>query len=400
MMSSAFVALVFNTCLFLLPLAAAAAVITVVRDHLYDYEYNDQGARALRSRVERLNADLIQIDFDRRQQWDNLVAGELMDHDIAAARGFLLSGRSMLASRDAGTINGRSHGGANDAEIETASIALLTPGTRARYQATVPLLSRRAASGQAQTRPVEVAPPLGDQRDFELLARSTLSDGDADPMQFVLTGLGLGLGGEFTPRMALGATVLLEAARRPDYPTGLSNEISDLIGQAVPVATFRTMALAGARGGAAGAYDNVAAAFRASVSADRVVAVKEILDSIGAIAEATTPSGAAALLTHASTLRDLPRVKLIALAAGDRAVAAAKRLPRDGQLIASARGELTMTRDLGAALGVILLTFLVLIFITGWEVFLIVRRFWERSQEDSITGGELVDTFNQPWRGL
>ncbi len=389
----------FNLCLLLLPLAGAAAIFTIARDHLYDYEYNDQGARALRGRVERLNADLIQIDFDRRQQWDNLVAGELMDHDIAAARGFLLSGRSMLASRDANQINGRSHGGSNDAEVEDAAMALLTPGTRARYEATVPLLSRRAASGQAQARPLEVAPPLGDQRDFELLARATLSDGDADSVQFVLTGLGLGLGGEFTPRMRLGATVLLEAARRPDYPTGLSGEMSDLIGAAVPIAAFRTSALARTRG-EAGAYDNAAAAFRAAVSPDRAAETKRMLDMIGEVAEATTPSGAAALLTHASTLNDLPRLRLIALAAGDRAVAAAKRLPRDGQLIASARGELTLTRDLSAALGVAFLSLLVLIFLAGWEAYRAARGFWENRHEGSITGGELIDTFSQPWRGL
>lgn len=397
--SSAFVALAFNACLFLLPLASAAALITIARDHLYHYEFSDQGARALRGRVERLNADLIQLDFDRRQQWDNLVAGELMDHDIAAARGFLLSGRSMLASRDASAIDRRSHGGTNDAEAELAAIELLTPGTRGRYEATVPLLSRRSASGQAQ-RPVEQAAPLGDQRDFELLARSMLADGDADPVQFVLTGMNLGLAGEFTPRMAVGASVLLDASRRPDYPTGFGDEIAQQLADAVSVARFRTTALATASGAAQGRYDNVAAAFRAAVSPEHAAVVKQTLDTIGAMAEAATPSGAGALLTHASTIRDLPRLSLIARAAGDRAAAAAKRLPRDGQLLATARGELTLTRDLTSALGVVGLTLLVLMTIVGWQLVRFGQAIWDRAKDNHVTGSELVDSFNQPWSGL
>ena len=39
----------------------------------------------------------------------------------------------------------------------------------------------------------------------------------------------------------------------------------------------------------------------------------------------------------------MPRLRLIAQAAGDRAAAAAKRLPRDGRLLAAARGELIST---------------------------------------------------------
>lgn len=397
-MASAFVALAFNLSLFLLPLAGAGALITIARDHLYHYEYSEQAGRALRRRVERLNADLIQIDFDRRQQWDNLVAGELMDHDIAAARGFLLSGRSMLASRDASQIERRSHGGADDAEAELAALELLTPGTRGRYEAIVPLLSRRSSSGGV--RPVEPAVPLGDQRDFELLARALLADGDADAMQFVLTGMSLGLAGDFTPRMALGASVLLDASRRPDYPTGLGDEIAQQLNDAVSVAAFRSTALASARGNAQGQYENTAAAFRAAVASDHAAALKQTLETVGAIAEATSPSGAAALLTHAHMMRDLPRVKLIAIAAGDRAVAAAKRLPRDGQLLATARGELTWTRDLGASLGVVALALAVLLLIAIWHIVQLGRQLWERAKDNHITGSELVDSFNQPWRGL
>ncbi|MEJ0059512.1 MAG: hypothetical protein WDM79_08060 [Terricaulis sp.] len=51
----------------------------------------------------------------------------------------------------------------------------------------------------------------------------------------------------------------------------------------------------------------------------RVKNVKAILDELGAMSEATSPAGAALLITHARSLSDLPRLRLVAQAAGDRA---------------------------------------------------------------------------------
>ena len=84
-------ALVFNICLLLLPLAGAAALIVIARDNLYAYEFSDQGARAVALRVARLNGGLIQVDFDRQNQWDGLVDMELRSNDLHAARGFAIA---------------------------------------------------------------------------------------------------------------------------------------------------------------------------------------------------------------------------------------------------------------------------------------------------------------------
>lgn len=391
-------ALIFNVCLFVLPIAGAVALLVVARDHLYAYEYSEQGARDLRTRVERLNGELIQLDFDRRSQWDDLVAMELVNGDVAAARGFLLSGRAMLSPRDASQLQQRM-GGGGDAALEVAALDLLTPGTRSRYETTVPLLSRRAASGAAQRLGQVAPPPLGDQRDFELLARAMLADADADPVQFVVTGLGLGLGGEFTPRMAAGASALLAAIRRDDYPTGFGDEISDLIGAAVPTQAFRAAALSTAQGEAAGAYANASVAFHTAIAPDRLAAVKQALDRIGVISDATSLNGATALLTHATSLRDLPKLSLIAQAAGDRAVAAAKRLPRDGRLLGAAHGELTLTKDLTAALVMMALAFGGMLLVLFSAIFNALRSAWLRAQDDE-DNGELIDSFSQNWRPL
>ncbi len=104
------------------------------------------------------------------------------------------------------------------------------------------------------------------------------------------------------------------------------------------------------------------------------------------------------MLTHMSSLRDLPRMRLVAQAAGDRAAAAAKRLPRDGRLLDAARGQLTFTRDLVAFLAMAGAAFAGLILILLWKAFQTARRAWLRLYDDDY-GGELVDVSNN-WSPL
>lgn len=383
----ALIGLAFNFCMFLLPVAGAAALLVIARDHLYAYEYSEAGARAIQARVERLNGELIQLEFDRLRQWDDLIALELMGEDISAARGFLLSGGEMLPDRMARILN-RSQ---NDAEREAAALELLSPGTRARYEATVPLLSRRATTTVAPQR-IGSEVTLGDAQDFELMARALLSEPETDTLQFILTGLTLGLAGEPDQRMTQGAAAVLLASRRPDYPVGLQADIDGVLNAAVPLDDFRSAALASAEGDAAGAYANAAAAFRAAAKPAAIDRARALLHEIGAMAQATSVSAAADLMMHAGAARDLPRLRLLAQAAGERAAAAAKRLPRDGALLDAARGELTMNRDLAIALGVMAFAFVGLLTIIGFKIYQAARPLWRGAYEDEDDyGGELVD---------
>lgn len=388
-------AFAFNLCLLLLPLAAASAFLIVERDQLYAYEYSDAGARVVRQRIERLNGELIQLDFDRERQWDDLVAMELMAGDVAAARGFLLSAPGMISGRQASQLR-RSE---NDAELELAALELLTPGTRARYEATVPLLSRRAASGAAERRDPNGAGLLADERNFELLARNMLADSNSDALQFVLTGIALGLAGDVTANVDRGAAALLAASRRDDYPADLAYDVATQIEAAAPRAAFRLAATEGAGDGDAAAYVNASAAFRQTLSLEQMDTLKETLAVIGGMAETASLAGAAALLTHAHTLADLPRLSLLAQAGQDRAAAAAKRLPRDERLLRSARGELTMTRDLATAIAISAAAALGMIGMIGYMLFRICRRVWQRMRDDEY-GGELVDISSSNWNPL
>lgn len=382
-------ALLFNVCVVLLPMAAATACFLITRDQLYSYVYTPNSARAVRARVERLSGSLIQVEFDRRSQWDDLVAMELGKNDATSARGFLLSARGMLPSREADQINANAPHG-DDASIELAALNLLSGPTRARYQASVPLLSRPNAA--TAHRAADDIAALGAPRDFELLAAPMITGANPDPMHFVLNGFGLGLGGEFTPRMAEGAAALIEASRRDDFPPALAQQFSDLVGAAVPIERFRAEAAQRVtRNVDPSSYPVAAPAFRAALDPAKAQAAKAMLDQIGEMSDATTDSGAALLLTHARNLQDLPRLRLIALAAGDRAVAAAKELPRDGRLARAAQGALAFTKDLTFTFFIAALAGIGLAFAAFGAAFQALRNAVRRVDDDINGGSDLVN---------
>ncbi|MBL8537732.1 MAG: hypothetical protein JNM59_10055 [Hyphomonadaceae bacterium] len=375
----------FNLCLFLLPIAAATALVVIARDQLYAYEYSESGARAIATRVARLNGQLIQLDFDRQNQWDDLVALEIQANDADAARGFLLSGGGMLPRRSANVLNGAHD--ATDRELEVAAMQFLNPGTRQRYQ---DLIARDRQAPQSDA-------AIGDVQDFDLLARATLDAPENDALQFLLTGYAIGLGGDLSPRMQRGAAALLDASRREDYPQDFGAEVINMLSASMPLDAYRERASV--------EDADLRAAFQASIVAAEAGRVRTLLDEIGAMSEATSRRGAAALITHGRSLRDLPRLRLLAQAAGDRAAAAAKRLPRDGRLLQAASGELTMNQDLMSALIVAALALAGLVLVVLGKLTQGALQAWHswRDENDDSYASELVELGGGPtssWRPL
>lgn len=388
----ALTALTFNVCLLVLPLACAAALYFIARDHLFAYEYSRTSARDIRDRVARLNGDLIEIDFDRHRQWDGLVALELGNRDESAARGFLLSGAGMLPPRTASVLAQAAAADASDAELEVAALQLLTPGTRELYRAQVRLLSQRTSE------PTQTA-PVADPADFELMARALIDAPETDPMQFILAGFSLDLAGELTPRMRSGAAILLVASRREEFSSDLREDFVDLLVQATPIDAFRRNAAESAGAAEPGAYANASAAFAAAVDDEHAGRVRGLLDHIGMMGEATDPQAATQLLTHAFSLEDVPRLSLIARAAGDRAAAASKRLPRDGRLLEAARGELRFTNELTVAATAAFLALFGLVALVLLKLAQGVRDWW-RGHEHHDDIDDLIDLSSRTWRPL
>jgi len=367
--SSPWLALLFNLCLLAAPLAGAFAFAIIEHDGLYAYSVNANVTRAVRRQVELLAGEMILLDFDRRRQWDDLVALELIDGDVPAARGVLLSARAMVAPNDAAQF-GASLSGSDDAALELAALELLTPGTRGRYEALVPLLSRRSATGVSR-READAFSVLGDERDFELLSRAMLEDAQSDQIQFTLTGLGLGLGGELSPSAREGASILIAATRRDDFPPELRAQFADRLERALSLNSFR--AGAAAAGDDAATYEISAAAFREAAAPQALAVVVADLEQIGALGDAVTPGGAALVLAHARNLNDLPRLRLVGEAAGDRTVAVAKRLARDGRLPRAARGLLTFNRELIIALAAFGVALAIAAAVAGLEAYRALR---------------------------
>nr|MBP6690478.1 hypothetical protein [Hyphomonadaceae bacterium] len=334
-------------------------------------------------------------------QWDNMVAMELMANDSSAARGFLLSGAEMLPARSAEVLRRAAADGAGDAAIEVAALQLLLPGTRERYQANVQLLSLRPTTPPSS----QSTATLGDPRDFELMARALLADPETDPLQFVLTGFSLGLAGDMSARMNEGAAALVAATRREDFPEDLSAELHALLAQAMPIENFRTAARVSAEErGSPSDFDNASVAFAASINPEVAARTRALLAEIGDISAATSAAGAATLLTHASTTGDFARLRLLAQTAGDRAAAAAKRLPRDGRLLLAARGELVFNRDLTLAVAAMALAIAGLLLVILFKIFQAtrdgVRRLNHEDDDDGYEDSELLEISTNNWRPL
>jgi hypothetical protein len=114
---------------------------------------------------------------------------------------------------------------------------------------------------------------------------------------------------------------------------------------------------------------------------------------------ATSQATAASLLMHGHSIRDLPRLRLIAQAGGDRAASAAKRLPPDANLALVARGELDVTRELAIAIAVAGVAALGLLLCVLWVGYQAIQRLMSRLRDDA-EGAELVDTFGGSFRPL
>ncbi len=342
-------AALFNICAVILPLAGAYAAHVVVRDHLYTYEPTEGAARQARAALDKLARGLIEGE-DRRRQWDNHIAVALMEGDIAAARGFAVSARAMLPSSDVSIINRAVSANPTDADLEAAALALLTPGTQARYLSTVPLLSRRAATGAEQTparRPFIV---LGDRLDFENAALVDLNDPNADHLGFVLMGVGVLLPAQLSENALAGASIVQAGLNARRLPAPFHAALAERAEAALPRARFKAETEARMTANAPDRVLVFDAGFRAALDPQALDAFTRELETIGIIGDAASPQGALTLLTHARGFDDLPRLALLAQTNADRAVAVAKRLPANGALPEAGRGWLNITPDLAVPL--------------------------------------------------
>lgn len=359
--------LVFNVSLIALPFMGAALYQTISSGNLIDYAPTP-ATRA--STLRALNAEAARFTRpgeDRRMTWNNLIARELGEGDIAAARGFVLSAPAILRGSDAAQIQRLLPPNGGPRDYLAAAIPLIEPSyTRQRF---------RSVIGTGENASFDV---LGDAQETAAIAQRWRNGEAVDYVLFTLGGATLGAPGSKPDDVRLGASVLKIAKNgarlSPEYASRLDAEVA----AAVPPDRLRSE-LDSVFQNSDAIVDGGAAAALAFVRAREPEAWSRLSDDlrqIGAMARATSPSGAAQLLTHARTSRDLERLRLLADATGERAVAVAKRTP-DRLILKSARGAIRWTDGLIADIGWTVLAALGFLISTHAAVFGAVRREWD-----------------------
>ncbi|MET0183321.1 MAG: hypothetical protein ABW199_10585 [Caulobacterales bacterium] len=349
---------IFHICLVVIPIAGAKAVSVVMGDKLYTYEATDSAKQQTRAALDAL-AEGILTTHDRRLEWDNKVAAALMAGDIAGARGLMLFSPNIVDPQGRTQIL-RDAGGASDAEIESGALNLLTPGTRARYATSVPLLARQT-SAQSMVRPRAGAYVAGDVADFEAAAVADIENPQADHLRFVLMSQPIIRAGQMSPDALTGTAVLTAAlnanAVRPEFRDALSA----LAEAALPRTRFREEA---ARRGVALQERGQAldAAYRATLTRDAVAAFDSALARIGKMGADAGGPGAINLLRHARRLDDLSKLGLIAATNPDRGAALARALPLSGALPLAGRGALDITPEFAIPAVIALIALLLIAF--------------------------------------
>jgi hypothetical protein len=352
-------AFLLNVCLVIMAFAGTDLFVTLREGGAYGYPPTPAARRATRAEIEHVAVQLLPDGMDRRRGWEALVARELREGDPRAARGFVLSAQTLLAPADAGRIDRQVGSRASDAEIAAAAEQLLSNETRQEFSEA----ARWMAQSDADRDPAAFL-VLGEERDLAEQAQDWLSGRDGDHLTLVLVGVGAALGESVGPKVALGASALKDARRANRLESGLALQLEAAAERAASSSCLRS-ALFRAAEDLAQEGRAAANAFRSCVDTDGMRAFQAHLAEIGDMAAGTSSRGAARLLAQARDLGDLPRLRLVAQAGGDRAVAVAKRLRNGGSLAEAAHGTVRWTQPLMldvlalvcAALGIVGATF-------------------------------------------
>jgi hypothetical protein len=377
---SVIAALVFNAAALMLPFAGAGFARSFAEADLIDFSPTPAAIRSTRAALSAEAARFAPGGADaRRQEWNNLIARELAENDIQAARGFALSAFAMLGSSDAARLRRQMREGANDDEaLLTAALPLVDPYARQRFRA----LIVRPPSGGFDV--------LGDARETAATADRWRAGESVDMFLFKLGGLTLPAAGAPVDDVRLGASVIKIAKNGAHLTPQFTARIEAALDAAAPNAQLESEFAAAFQNRAAILDEGEAAAlaFRRATDPTAFDALAADLSLIGAAARAASPAGAAMLLAHEREPRDLKRMALLAAAGGERAVAIGKRTP-EGLVLNAARGQLRNNPQLFADVTSVALALLGMLIATLIAVFAALRREWEGAPPEPAPAPQL-----------
>ncbi len=372
--SSVIAALVFNASLIMLPFAGASLLRSATAGDLIDFFPTAPSIKRTRGALANEARRFAPTGGTaRREEWNNLIAREMAENDVAAARGFALSATALLGPGDAAKVQRQVKPGTGDAGMLEAALPLIEP-TFARQRF-------RAVMGMSERGSFDV---LGDAREIAGTAQRWLTNEPVDLFLFTLGGATLTSAGidPLQDDVRLGASVVKIAKNNAKLSPQFTAMIEQELAAAVPIDRLRTELAAAFQNRDAIVDEGAAAtlAFSRAIDRNAYATLTSDLAHIGAAARAASPAGAAQLLAHVRDRRDLRRLELLAVATGERAVAMAKRSPT-GLVLNAARGSIRWSDQLVGDLLSAALAALGVIIATHIAMMNALRREWEGSGE-------------------
>ncbi|MAP95412.1 MAG: hypothetical protein CMK07_10715 [Ponticaulis sp.] len=366
-------ALIFNSLLLATAYVTGLVIIETRQALGEEFAPTREALDTTRANLGEMFTDLIPQGQEQRQAWADRIDQEVRNDDLASARGFLLAAPYMLNDRDAAAINAAARTDTSDdvnQSLLSAAKLFLPDDIRARYERAVspPAISIKPtpteeADAESATEEDEVslvstgiedsfdeplvefgmAPSdddastheffvLGDARDLAFQSAGWVRGDRTDIYGLSISGLGLtaqeGLIDGFNPdhRFYEGASLMKSAMRANRLNPEFLELQRDRLEMALPrEVLYDNLQIAFAENSNLLIQtDAVFGAFAESIDIERLMAVASDFERIAQLAEDQTMAASMTLLGTVSSLRDLKRAELVAVAGGDMAVTLAK----------------------------------------------------------------------------
>ncbi|MEZ6002456.1 hypothetical protein [Hyphomonas sp.] len=355
-------AVVFNSMLILLPVIGAQVLGAAFSGSAFSDSPGIEAIDQTRKNMDEAFASFAPRNpADRYEFWYDVVDRELSERDVAAAHGFLLAAPQMLERKDVKELMVAADAerlDRSDDRLTAAALRKLPTAISLKYEEAqvservVDVQSGLVDAPEAAIEPTDTEIENQDSPDVEVSSERAATDtrfrllgtfqdlaensdrwlrGDRmDEIALKITAIGL-LEAETADGLSdaniRAASILKSALRSRRLTEDFQDYLADRVDNALPDSALRP-ALEEALGELATVdvrTERVKAAFVDSIDARGLQRLESDLEQIDRIGTLTSPAAAVTLIERVEDASDLRRIRLIAEAGGDRAVALVKQ---------------------------------------------------------------------------
>ncbi|MCI4646265.1 MAG: hypothetical protein MRY64_15905 [Hyphomonadaceae bacterium] len=362
--------------LILLPVLSANVVSGIFATRDFPQTPRPAALEATRTEIKARFASLASSVEDRRDYWASLVALQLRERNMPAARGFLLAATEMLDPRDREAVTQAGPQavpfGTEDEQLVGAALLFLPNDVRVRYEtALLPPSLAGDSETEIETQPVaetssdtsdamvfssnrvsQLGPAgfsvLGSYEDLVRNTRDWLAGEPDEAFALRITALGLmaeDLDAPANVDLREAASLLKAADRARRLSPGFREHLSADLELALPLSPLRAR-MADSLAEMVPLPEQAEAlhiAFQETLQEDSLGPLYADTIQINEIVDATGPVAALAMLEHVDSIIDLRRARLVAEAGGDRSIALEAMIGR--QVLNTARTGVDLTRQ-------------------------------------------------------